>query len=62
MKRYHVTWDIDLHADSPEAAAREALRIQRNPESIATVFTVIPEDGDPQQIDLAAIDEEHEGC
>jgi hypothetical protein len=39
-RHYVVTWKIDIEADSPEAAAREALRIQRNPESIATVFQV----------------------
>ena len=37
---YRVTWEIDVHAKSPRAAAREALRIQRDPESIATVFSV----------------------
>ena len=40
MKSYRVTWEIDLDATSPRAAAREALRIQRDPESIATVFSV----------------------
>jgi hypothetical protein len=39
-KCYRVTWEIDLHANSPRAAAEEALRIQRDPESIATVFGV----------------------
>ena len=38
--KYRVTWEIDLDATSPRAAAREALRIQRDPESIATVFSV----------------------
>jgi hypothetical protein len=37
---YRVTWEIDVHAKSPREAAREALRIQRDPESIATVFSV----------------------
>jgi hypothetical protein len=38
--KYRVTWEIDLDATAPRAAAREALRIQRDPESIATVFGV----------------------
>jgi hypothetical protein len=38
--KYRVTREIDLDATSPRAAAREALRIQRDPESIATVFSV----------------------
>jgi len=40
MKTYTVRWEIDVDADSPEAAARQALEIQRDPESIATVFEV----------------------
>ena len=39
-KCYRVTWEIDIHAKSPFAAAREALRIQRDPKSIATAFSV----------------------
>lgn len=37
---YRVLWEIDLIADNPKDAAREALAIQRNPESLATVFDV----------------------
>jgi len=37
---YRVVWAIDIEADSPKEAAREALRIQRDRESIATVFVV----------------------
>ena len=40
MPSYHVTWNIDIDADTPEAAAREARRIQADPESTATVFSV----------------------
>jgi hypothetical protein len=40
MKIYRVTWEIDIDADSPEKAALYALHIQRDPESIATVFKV----------------------
>lgn len=40
MPEFRVWWQIDLEADSPEDAAEKALVIQRNPESIATVFTV----------------------
>ena len=39
-KLYRVTWEIDLHANSPRAAAEQALAMQRDPESIATVFSV----------------------
>jgi len=38
---YTVTWVIDIFdADTPEEAARKALKIQRDPESLATCFIV----------------------
>lgn len=38
---YRVKWEIDIYTEcTPEEAAREALRIQRDPTSIATVFDV----------------------
>jgi len=52
---YHVSWGIELDAENPEAAARAALTIQRNPSSIATVFRVRPHQSAPattRQIDL----------
>jgi len=39
-KRYRVSWEIDVYANSPRTAAEKALAIQRDPESIATVFGV----------------------
>ena len=33
-------WEIDVDARTPREAARKALTIQRDPESIATVFDV----------------------
>lgn len=41
MANYLVTWTIDIEdVDSPAEAARQALKIQRKKNSIATVFTV----------------------
>ncbi len=40
MPLFLVKWDINLEADTAEDAARQALEIQRDPESIATVFNV----------------------
>jgi hypothetical protein len=37
---YRVVWNIDLEATSPIAAAEQALGIQRDPLSGATVFMV----------------------
>lgn len=40
MPTYTVQWLIDIDADSPEEAAMEALRIQRDPDGTATLFDV----------------------
>ncbi len=37
---YLVTWEIDIEATSPEEAAKQALEIQRDPNSEAVAFTV----------------------
>jgi len=39
-KTYVVTWEMDIEAETPEAAAAKALEIHRDPESIATMFDV----------------------
>jgi hypothetical protein len=51
-KSYVVTWEIELDAESPLEAAREAQRIQRDPKSIASVFDVSDGSGDIERIDL----------
>lgn len=59
MPDFRVAWEIDVFdAPTPEAAARKALKTQRNPESIATVFRV-SEHGSPEgvEIDLSELDE-----
>lgn len=48
MEEYRVTWTIELSASSPRAAAKKALKIQRDKHSLATVFVV-----DGEQIDLS---------
>ncbi len=42
MPEYRVRWEIDVQADSHQEAARKALEVQRNEDSIATVFEVWP--------------------
>lgn len=44
MPTFKVFWEIDIEADTPVEAAQKALEIQRDEESIATVFTVVNED------------------
>lgn len=58
---HRVTWTIDLSADTPRDAARRALEIQRDPASIATVFTVYEQrTGNTQTIDLGGTHEKTE--
>lgn len=51
-REYRATWEIDVDAGSFREAAAEALRIQRDPHSIARVFTVTRADGASQRVDL----------
>lgn len=44
MATFTVNWQIDIEADTPEEAARQALEIQRDPDSIALEFSVAPRD------------------
>lgn len=57
MIEYRVRWEIDgIEADSALEAARIAQAIQRDPESIASVFLVQPtydDDDDWTEIDLS---------
>ena len=39
-RQYLISWFVDVEDDSPYEAARQALGMQRDPESIATIFTV----------------------
>jgi hypothetical protein len=55
-KYYYVTWSIELDATSPEVAAEQALEIQRDPTSIATVFVVTDADGVETVVDTAKED------
>ena len=53
-KLYHVVWEIDIYAQSPRDAAKEAQTIQQDKDSIATVFDVTEEGGGKTvRIDLA---------
>ena len=51
---YHVVWEIDIYAQSPREAAKEAQAIHQDKDSTATVFDVTEEDSDKTvRIDLA---------
>ena len=40
MAHFRVSWHIDIEAGTPKQAAQQALDIQRDPKSTATVFDV----------------------
>ena len=40
-KTYRVVWEIDIDADTPLEAAKEAISIQRDTGSTATYFYVV---------------------
>jgi len=53
MTQYRVVWEIDIDAETPDDAAEAALLVQRDPDSIATFFTVEDlETGERASIDL----------
>lgn len=49
---YRVMWMIDIEAETHVEAAIKAQVIQRDPASIATVFTVVDRDNNGASIDL----------
>ena len=61
MTSYSVNWEIEIEAESPEAAARQALKINRDQNSTATVFDIYDEDGNHTRVDLLEIEEEQMG-
>jgi hypothetical protein len=52
MDEYLVTWRIELSANSPEDAARQAREIQLDPDSTALVYRVSGPRGEQYAIDL----------
>ena len=57
MAHFVATWQMDIEADSPEDAARQAWEHMRRPDSAANVFDVISEDGDTARVDLTELAE-----
>lgn len=52
MNVYQVGWVLETEAVTPLEAARTALVIQRDPDSIATVFAVTDSSGEITEVDL----------
>lgn len=53
---YLVHWTIDIEATSPREAALKALKIQRDPDSLATCFEVSRYPGKLDGSDVETID------
>ncbi len=63
MTRYHLTWTIDLDADTPEDAARKARRYQLDPGAEVGAFDVLNKDtGMVGMVDLDLLNNEPQGC
>lgn len=56
MKEYCVSWDIEVLALNARDAARKALEIQRDTDSLATVFEVTEVKADPLDYSFETID------
>lgn len=54
MAEYHVVWEIDIQADSPQHAANLSLEIHRDARSLANHFTVTEIDGDGKSVEVNA--------
>ena len=52
VTHYVVTWEIDIDAETPQDAARQAWAAMRAPESTANVFDVLDEAGGCTRVDL----------
>ena len=55
MTNFTVIWQIDIDAETPEQAAQEALKIQRDPNSAAVVFDIYGENYQLDRDDLIAV-------
>lgn len=51
-KTYIVRWEVEVEANSHEEAAEEALAMQRDTSSLATVFDVRDDTPDWRHVDL----------
>lgn len=52
MPDYFVSWEIDITADSPRAAAEQAREHQMRPDTTAVVFRVWDQAGEEELVDL----------
>lgn len=60
MPAYRVIWEIDIDADSPLEAAKQARKYQLDPESTSTIFDITDRAGKQTQIDLMTAEDNKE--
>lgn len=60
MSMFRVAWHIDIEAETPYEAARKALAIQRDPESIASCFQVRERAGKRRALHIDLMEEDAE--
>jgi hypothetical protein len=51
-QRFHVTWEIDVYAETPEEAAQAAWDVMGKPDSTTNYFEVYNQDGVKSIVDL----------
>ena len=54
---YRVVWEIDVDAEGPEEAAREAFAAMQDPDTLARHFIVYRPDQQPLPVDLDPAEE-----
>jgi hypothetical protein len=58
MTLFRVIWEIDIDAETPEDAAKQALGIQRDRDSNGTIFDCIDEYGNAHRIDVTELEQQ----
>ena len=57
---YRIVWEVDVIADSPTEAAREARAMQQDPEAFCHVYDVFTGTGECVRVDLDELDQEED--
>ena len=51
-QRFHIVWEIDEYAETPQQAAKKAWKHMRSSDSTACYFEVLDQDGNKTNVDL----------
>ena len=57
---YRVVWEIEVDAETPEGAAREALAAVQDPDTLARHFTVYGPDQQSVSVDLGPVGDQRD--